>query len=65
MAMGLDCPSEGEDGRRRGERIRQQRESRVPLPSRFYNEKRGKITFQRNGSQVPKKDIPWQKVFFF
>ena len=33
----------------------------------FYNEKHGKITFQKNGSQVPKKDICWQEVvcFFF
>ena len=31
----------------------------------FYNEKHGQITFQKNGSQVPKKDIPCGKRLFF
>lgn len=44
--MGADCSSEGEDDWRKGERIRQQRQVNVPS-SWFYNEKRGKMTFQK------------------
>ena len=55
--MGVDCSSEGDDWRR-DERIRQQRKSKRSLSSWFYNEKHGRITFQKNCSQLPKKDIP-------
>ena len=57
VAMGVDCSSEGDDWRK-DERIRQQRKSKCSLSSWFYNEEHGRITFQKNCSQLPKKDIP-------
>ena len=62
--MGADCSSEGEDDWRKGERIRQQRQVNVPS-SWFYNEKRGKMTFQKSGSQVPRKTFLGKRLFFF
>ena len=62
--MGVDCSSEGEDDWRKGERIRQQKQVNVPS-SWFYNEKRGKITFQKSGSQVPRKTFLGKRFFFF